>query len=138
MDGNGSRWNSSQLFVGDGGFGILKITHGGSVSNTFTGAIRWNTNGTGTVICRRRSSTWTAGSLTVGSTGAQRCILRAAAAATASYASINSKSLLAIDVGNGSLLDLNSGAGNLANNGTVRILAGAARRPQPTRPSRPQ
>jgi hypothetical protein len=43
---------------------------------------------------------------------------------TATSVSINSQSLLAIDVDNGSQLTVNNGTGTITNNGTVRILAG--------------
>jgi hypothetical protein len=46
-------------------------------------------------------------------------------AVTAASMSINSQSLLAIDVGNGSLLTVGGGSGAITNNGTVRMLAGA-------------
>ncbi len=46
-------------------------------------------------------------------------------AVTATSVSINSKSLLAVDVGRGSLLTVGGGTGAINNSGTVRILAGA-------------
>ena len=39
--------------------------------------------------------------------------------------SVNSKSLLAIDVGNGSLLDIGSGSGTITNGGRIYLVAGA-------------
>jgi T5SS/PEP-CTERM-associated repeat protein len=126
VDGTGSRWDSSQLFVGDEGFGLLRIAHGGAVTNTYDGALGWVANATGTAIVDGAGSKWNAGYFTVGSAGAAALHITGGGAVTATtYASINSKSLLAIDVGNGSLFKVEDGTGTLANSGAIRILAGA-------------
>ena len=80
----------------------------------------------GTVTVDGADSKWTVGSLTVGQSGAATLnIVGGGTVITTGYTSINSQSLLAIDVGNDSLLKVNNGTGTITNNGTVRILAGA-------------
>ena len=71
-------------------------------------------------------SAWTnTGSLTIGASGTGTLHVFGGGAITATSVSVNSSSLLAIDVGRDSSLTVNNGTGTLTNNGTVRILAGA-------------
>ncbi|MBU4272682.1 MAG: PEP-CTERM sorting domain-containing protein [Planctomycetes bacterium] len=80
-------------------------------------------------------STWTnSGYLSIGTTridpdrpphtGKGTLSITGGAAVSASWASINTQSLLAIDVGRGSSLLVDSGNGEIGNDGTVRVLAG--------------
>jgi T5SS/PEP-CTERM-associated repeat protein len=71
-------------------------------------------------------STWTcSGSISVGSNGAATLTISGGAGVTATGVSLNNKSLLAIDIGRGSLLTLGGGTGTVTNYGTIRLLAGA-------------
>ncbi len=59
VDGAGSTWtNSEELYVGNTGSGMLKITGGGAVSSTY-GYIGTNGDSTGTVTVDGVGSTWT-------------------------------------------------------------------------------
>lgn len=79
VDGAGSTWtNNSYLYVGEDGSGTLRITHGGTVSNTFgivgvgPGVQGFNF-GTGSVIVDGAGSTWTNSTgLIVGDSGTGR------------------------------------------------------------------
>ena len=132
IDGAGSKWtNTSQLYVGFWGNGRLQITGGGALSDTFCD-IGYSTYdlppsiGAGIVTVDGANSKLTnSSSLIVGSSGAGTLNISGAAAVKATSVSINSVSLLAVDVGNGSQLTVNNGSGMVTNNGTVRILAGA-------------
>ena len=132
VDGAGSKWsNSSQLYVGFWGSGRLEITGGGAVSDSFA-ELGYSTYdeppsiGTGMVTVDGNNSKWTNNSsLYVGNTGIGTLNVSGGGAVTATSASVNSQSLLAIDVGNGSQLAINNGTDTITNNGTVRILAGA-------------
>ncbi|MGD0516890.1 MAG: PEP-CTERM sorting domain-containing protein [Thermoguttaceae bacterium] len=122
VDGIGSKWtNSSVLCVGWIGKGTLNITGGGTVSDTY-GDIGFH-SGSGTVMVDGNNSKWTNSSdLCVGN---GMLHITGGGAVTAANTIINGKSLLAMDVGNGSLLTVNNGSGTITNSGTVRILAGA-------------
>ncbi len=128
VDGTGSMWtNSSSLNVGIQATGTLKITNGGDVSNT-VGYIGNSFGSTGVVTIDGTGSTWTnSGSLSVGSSGTGTLnIINGGAVTAAGTVSVNSMSLLAINVGHGSSLAIGSGAGMIANAGKIRILAGAS------------
>jgi hypothetical protein len=64
--------------------------------------------------------------LYVGVSGTGTLNIAGGGAVAATSVSINSKSLLAIDVGNDSLLNIGGGSGTITNKGTVRLLAGAS------------
>ena len=120
--GSGSTWaNSGDLYVGNDGCGRLSITGGGGVSNT-QGYIGYNSGSSGVVMVTGTGSTWTnRGDLFIGGSGSGTLKIANGGVVTAASASINSQSLLAIDVGNGSSL-VDSGAFN--NDGKVHISAG--------------
>jgi large repetitive protein len=126
INGTSSTWsNTSNLDVGYSGSGTLSIANGGSVSNS-SGYIAYNSGSTGMVIVNGVGSTWTnSSSIYVGSLGKGTLKVSNGGVVTAKSASINSQSLLAIDVGNGSRLTVNNGSGTLTNNGKVRLSAGS-------------
>jgi T5SS/PEP-CTERM-associated repeat protein len=124
--GANSTWaNSSSLRVGNYGSGQLTVTNGGSVSNTI-GWVGFNPMSMGTVTVNGAGSTWTnTEALYVGYGGTGTLRIADGGMVTASSASINSSSLLAMDVGRGSLLSVGNGTSTITNNGTVRVVAGA-------------
>ncbi len=134
IDGTNSHWtNNNELYVGFYGKGRLEITGGGEVSNTF-GYIGYDVNiydqppsvGTGMITVDGVNSKWTnSSSLYVGDYGKGTLNISGGASVTATSASVNSQSLLVIDVGNSSQLSIDGGSGAITNNGTIRILAGA-------------
>jgi len=129
VDGQDSTWtNTNDLYVGYSGSGRLSITGGGALSNNI-GFIGYESGSTGTGTVEGLGSTWTNGSyLFVGGYygSGTISIVGGAAVSTGDMVSVNNQSLLAIDVGRGSTLSVGSGgSGFIANEGTVRILAGA-------------
>jgi T5SS/PEP-CTERM-associated repeat protein len=127
ISGFGSKWtNSSSLSVGNSGTGSVAILNGGTVSDA-AGFIGTNSAGIGTVAIDGVASTWTSSStLTVGNSGAGTLdISGGGAATTATNVTVGSTGVLAIDVGRGSSLKANNGAGTLTDNGTVQVVAGA-------------
>jgi T5SS/PEP-CTERM-associated repeat protein len=129
VDGAGSIWyNSSELDVGFDGNGTLNVTNGGVVLNfgTTGGYIGNYSYSTGKVTVDGTNSKWAnSRDLYVGREGKGTLNISGGGSVTAASVSINSKSLLAIDVGNGSQLTINNGTGAITNGGTIRILAGA-------------
>ena len=122
VNGAASQWtNAGNLMVGRNGFGgALTITNGGAVVTACTqiGAASTGAatiSGSGSRLTNSLDLIVSRGMLSISGGGA----------ATANYAAIHPASLLAIDVGRGSSLAVGSGAGTIANNGTLRILAGA-------------
>ena len=125
VDGASSTWNSTGVNVGGNGNGTLSITNGGKVIG-YCDIGRYS-GSTGTVTVDRPGSTWSCG-------GSGRCRRLAAtersrspaAARSGGRHSINGTSLLTIDVGRGSLLNVGGGAGHVfTNNGTLRMVAAA-------------
>ena len=126
VDGPGSKWtNSGDLSVGSNGNGSLNISEGGAVSNG-NGYIGYSSSSKGNVMADGIGSTWTNNSLYVGVSGTGMLNIAGGGAVAATSVSINSKSLLAIDVENDSLLNIGGGSGTITNKGTVRLLAGAS------------
>jgi T5SS/PEP-CTERM-associated repeat protein len=126
VDGVGSVWTGSgALSIGYSGSGSLTITNGGSVSYS-SGYIGDRAGSSGTVTVDGAGSVWiTSGTLSVGSNGTGTLSVMGEGAVTANRVAINSSSLLAVDVGRGSLVKVAGGIGTIANDGTVRVLAGA-------------
>jgi T5SS/PEP-CTERM-associated repeat protein len=113
-----------RLFVSSNGAGTLNIASGGTVSDTqgYTGS---QTGAMGLATVNGTGSAWSnRGELDVGyNSGATGTVtIVGGGAVTASTVSINTLSLMAIDVGRGSSL---STSGTLTNNGKIRVLAGA-------------
>ncbi len=122
VSGNGSAWTTGYLNVGNGGNGTLSICDGGSVS-TSNGCIGYAWSSTGLVHVDGVGSTWSSGYVTVGYNGSGTLSITGGGI-VAGGISINSRSLLAIDIGYGSLLSGSPGS-SFSNNGTVRIVAAA-------------
>ena len=132
VDGTGSTWtNGSGIDVGNSGDGTLNITGGGTVSAGYESHIGDNSGSVGVVTVDGTGSTWTIGrDLHVGRDGDGTLNITGGGAVTVTETCrINSQSLLAIDVGNGSALAINGRkvhfGGWISNKGTVRVMAGA-------------
>jgi T5SS/PEP-CTERM-associated repeat protein len=131
VSGPGSTWASSDtLYMGFRGNGTLRITNGGAVSSlgavSGVGASLGEYSGsTGTATVSGAGSTWTvtgATGIKVGNLGTGRLSISDGGAVTASTVNINGSSTLTTDVGRGSSLAV---SGDLTNNGTIRLVAGA-------------
>ncbi len=128
VDGAGSTWsNTSSLCIGYGGHGTMNVLNGGAVSSKGGVLGRNNTwTGTGKALIDGAGSKWTnSGSLVIGESDTGTLSVTNGGAVTATNVSINSTSLLAMDVGNGSSLTVGGGSGTITNNGTIRVSAGA-------------
>lgn len=133
VDGTDSTWtNNGYLHVGEYGNATFQITSGGHVSNT-VGCISYAPNTTATAVVEGAGSTWTnSGALYVGYYGYGTLHIAGGATVSAKSVSLLHNSpglaLLAIDVGFGSSLSIDNGAGLLTNQygGKTRFLAGAA------------
>jgi T5SS/PEP-CTERM-associated repeat protein len=102
---------------------MLSITNGGSVNSSGSfNYIGHYSGSTAVVAVDGTGSTWNSGFLYVGDGGSGTVSIANGGTVTARSVSMYSKSLLAIDVGRGSLLVV---AGAISNGGTIRILAGA-------------
>jgi len=126
VTGSGSNWtNSDELYVGRDGTGTLSITDGGQVSSS-AGWLGRYSGAQGTATVTGSGSKWTnSGGLSVGREGTGTLEITDGAEVSASIVSIGGKGLLAMDVGQGSLLTVGRGTGTLTNWGAVRLLAGA-------------
>jgi T5SS/PEP-CTERM-associated repeat protein len=136
VDGGGSTWSSfAYLLVGEYGSGTLAITGGGTVSNRYDGSIGHYSGSIGFVTVDGPRSTWSntldlfvgENGLYPDNSGIGTLSVTGGAFVTARNGLIGDYSLLAIDVGHGS--QLNVGSGGITNNGEVRILAGAGPAP---------
>ncbi len=120
----GSTWtNNDALYVGNSGSGTLSIANSGgtviSLSNAYIGNY-WGSSGVVTV--NGGGSMWIiGGNLDVGNFGSGTLSITGGGTVMTTSVSINSASLLAIDVDRDSSLN----AGTITNNGKIRILAGA-------------
>jgi T5SS/PEP-CTERM-associated repeat protein len=127
VTGPGSMWTSSYaLYVGYHGTGTLNVTNGGTVSNS-NGCLGCFSGSPGAVRVDGGGSRWTNGGyLLVGGSGSGTVSISGGGAVTTTGSvSINSSSLLAIDVGGGSSLGVSGSAGTITNSGKIRFLAGA-------------
>jgi T5SS/PEP-CTERM-associated repeat protein len=148
ISGLGSKWtNSSSVYVGYGGNGVLSIKAGGLLSgsslglcvgysgsgtlsigaggqvSSASGNMGANSGSTGSVTVTGTDSKWTnSGSLAVGTSGAGTLNIRGGGSVTAASVSVNSSSIVAVDVGYGSTFNV---SGTITNGGKVQILAGA-------------
>ena len=130
VDGPGSQWTASgSVFVGYSGSGALKITNGGLVSTMGyygIGSIGESAGSTGVVTVDGVGSAWTSLQLKVGNSGSGTLNISGGGTVTTGSARVNSQSVLAIAVGQGSSFAVGRGSGTMGNDGTVRFLAGAA------------
>ncbi len=123
--GAGSTWSIADWFeIGIDGKGILDIRNGGAASIGDGGvSLAWWAGSEAVVKVDGNGSTWTnTGELEFGEGAGQLRITNGGAVA-ASDLSLSASSLLAIDIGKGSLLNL--GGGTITNDGMVRMAAGA-------------
>ena len=127
VDGAGSKWtNSGSLDVGSFyGSGTLSITNGGNVTDN-SGRIADQAGSTGIVTVDGTNSKWTNtwSTSSIGGWGSATLNVSGGGAVTAPNVSINSLSLLSINVGRSSSFNL---SGTLTNNGKVRIVARGCR-----------
>jgi T5SS/PEP-CTERM-associated repeat protein len=130
VDGLNSTWNiNGPLIVGANNLATLSITRGAKVIND-NGFVSDYTGSTGIVKVDGAGSTWTnnltlyVGYVNAGS-GTGTLSILGGAAVTAGSVSIDTPSLLAIDVGRGSSLVVAGGTGAISNSGKIRVLAGA-------------
>jgi fibronectin-binding autotransporter adhesin len=134
ISGPGSKWDMSNgiaVLVGCyGGTGSLSIRNGGNVISNQMGygfsGIGVFDGSTGIAIVDGPGSTWTNTNTGVevgyaGSSGTGTLSITGGGKVPAMYATVTNTSLLGIDVGRGSSLSVSL----IANDGTVRILAGA-------------
>lgn len=113
------------LDVGWSGGGSLEILDSGRVSSIWA-TIGCLSGSTGTVTVDGFGSVWNNSTdLDIGGYSQGTLNISGGGLITAPSTFINSLSLLAIDIGNNSLLNLGNGAGSIRSDGTVRILAGA-------------
>ena len=125
VDGAGSSWTSSSfLDVGHLGGGTISIANRARVSSVY-GSIGENTGSTGLASVDSRSIWTISNSIYVGDSGTATLAISGGGTVTSSNVSINNTSLLAIDVGRGSILSIVGDYPTITNNGTIRILAGA-------------
>ncbi|NQU25691.1 MAG: PEP-CTERM sorting domain-containing protein [Candidatus Nealsonbacteria bacterium] len=134
IDGVGSTWTHRERFhVGNSGNGTLSITAGATVVVDGGSNIGTQPSATGIVTIDGTGSRWTAGNyLYIGSFGRGTVNISGGSGVSATRVVINTKSLqgntkslLGIDIGNGSLLEIDGGSGTITNDGEIRILAGA-------------
>ncbi len=129
VDGKDATWtNSSFLYVGDEGTGSLTVSNGGSVTSSGA-SIGVATGGTGTVRVNGSGSDFSTSNyaIRVGSSGTGYLSVSDDGLVSTSELSINSSSITSVDVssqvnvGTGE----NSWTGQIANEGTIRLVAGA-------------
>ena len=125
VSGTGSKWtNDGRLFIGEEGYGTLTVDSGGEVS-TSEAYIGHSTGAVGIVTVHGTGSKWINGKpLCVGCDGVGTFAVSGGGAVSAQEMSVNNQSFLAIDIGYGSQLTVDDGAGTLDNDGIVRLTAG--------------
>jgi fibronectin-binding autotransporter adhesin len=125
--GTGVKWtNSGNLYVGKNGAAEMDVIRGAAVSDK-AGYIGYNNSASGVATVSGAGSKWTnSAALYVGYNGKAALNISNGGLVTAKSVTINTLSLLSIDVANNAKLKINNGAGTIANNGKVRIMAGAA------------
>ncbi len=131
ITGSTSKWTNTgsfggPLYVGYSGSGTLTAADGGQVSNHYDGYLGLNSGASGVATITGSGSKWTNdGSLCIGNSGSGTVRVSGGGQVTAGSVSVNSRSLVAIDVGNGSALSVKSGTGTITNNGKARFTAAA-------------
>ncbi len=115
------------------GTGRLNITNGGAVSTGSGGvSLAWWAGSEATVTVDGSGSTWTNTDPVEFGDGVGRLQITGGGLVTAESLSLSAQSLLAMDIGKGSHLDL--GSGEMANGGVVRMAAAADAAAGPYRP----
>jgi T5SS/PEP-CTERM-associated repeat protein len=125
VTGLGSKWTSSDyLTVGKFGAGTLTVKAGGYISSS-GGMLGFSAGVTGTATVVGAGSAWTSNrTIYIGASGSGRLAIREGGTVTASAVSVNSQSLLTLDVGHGSSLGVGAGTGTITNAGKIRFLTG--------------
>ncbi|MBN1910690.1 MAG: PEP-CTERM sorting domain-containing protein [Pirellulales bacterium] len=126
--GAGSSWtNAGDLDVGYSNNGSLTICGGGSVSSENGHIGRWSSSASGKVLVDGPGSLWQCdANLEIGtSSGNGKLTIANGGAAAASLVKIGQKGRLTLDVNGGSQLSIAAGSGDIDNDGTVRLVAGA-------------
>ena len=124
---------SSHAYLGNGYLGVGRLGSGsliiqnGITVNSLKGFLGYNSGSTGVATVDGVGSTWTNGyDLYVGLSGSGTLNIVGGGTVSADRILINSTSLLAIDVGRGSSLDIiGCGGTTIDNDGVVRVIAGA-------------
>ncbi len=127
ITGPGSKWtNVNTIYLGYWGSGTLKVASGGQVSSR-GGYLGCNQGAIGLATITGSGSKWTNSyNLYVGDSGGSGTFqLSDGGQVTAGSVSVNSQSLVAIDVGNGSALSVGGGTGGITNNGKAQFTAAA-------------
>ncbi len=125
LDMTGGSSSNGALGTGYQGKGSLRILDGTKVYSQ-CGYIGYKSGSTGEVTVDGKDSTWAnSADLTVGCSGSGTLNIANGGAVSGANVSINSSSLLTMDVGKGSSLTVGSGMGTFTNDGTARIVAGA-------------
>jgi T5SS/PEP-CTERM-associated repeat protein len=128
VSGAGSTWiNHGDLHVGRDNDGRMTVAAGGVVTCE-DGTIGRNSTGIGRALVCGNASNWSnSGSLQIGKSGSGTLAIAGGGTVSAASVSIgNSQSLLSIEVNGDSRLTVGGGSGAVTNNGTVRLIAGAA------------
>jgi T5SS/PEP-CTERM-associated repeat protein len=139
VDGAGSILNSDALWLGGrdgthtpagliGGNATVSITNGGHVvsNGSNDSYIGYASSSTGLIIVDGPGSSWTnTNNLIIGRNGSGTVSITSGGSITAKNVQITNTSLLAVDVGSGTKLTVDSGTGTVTNNGVIRIFAGA-------------
>jgi T5SS/PEP-CTERM-associated repeat protein len=125
VDGPATKWTNKTMIIGYDGKGTLNITSGAVVESQNGTTIGLNPYSTGAINVEGIGSTLISKELKVGYYGKGALNISGGGTVVASSVKIPNNSLLAIDVGMGSKLIVNNGAGAIVNDGTIRILAGA-------------
>lgn len=124
VDGPGSTWTIAEwLEVGNGGNGILTITNGGAVSTKWGASLAWRAGSEAVVTVDGTGSAWNNNDELEFGSGTGRLQITNGGVVTATDLSLGPNTLLAIDIGKGSHLDL--GSGQFTNGGRVRLTTGA-------------
>ncbi len=141
IDGAGSLITAAKgAGVGGHGTGTLMITNGGSfisgttaqdasvIGGQYSQYTTLDNHGNGYVIVNGAGSTWKqTGAINFeGDDGSGSLSISNGGAVSANSVTIASGTILTVDAGYGSTLTVGAGSGTLTNNGTLRLVAGAA------------
>ncbi len=132
--GTGSSLKTTAVVIGKDGNGTLRIRDGGSVSDdsAYLGQCLYPES-LGVAVVSGLDSIWTSGEIYVGGLqyteeyplGLGVLTIADGGRVSANQFSVNARSLMTIDVSNGSQLSISDGGGTITNDGTARIAAGA-------------
>ncbi|QSA95754.1 hypothetical protein [Methylococcus sp. EFPC2] len=135
LDGPGSSWSvgAGGLFIGGGSptatgitsNSLITVTDGAALSVQADAQLAVSAGSEGTTLVNGAGSAWTStGVLRIGSAGTGRASVTDGGTVAANSITVNGSSLLTVDLGTGSAVTATGGEG-LANDGTIRLVAGA-------------